>query len=71
MERFIWGFDGAKFSDADPIRLKLGERVRFILINDTMMEHPIHLTACGASSKTATATCVPTSTRSTSRAASA
>ena len=37
------GFDGEKFSDAEPIRLKLGERVRFILVNDTMMAHPIHL----------------------------
>jgi CopA family copper-resistance protein len=43
MERFIWGFDGCKFSQAQPIHLKLGERVRFVLINDTMMEHPIHL----------------------------
>jgi CopA family copper-resistance protein len=43
MERFIWGFDGRKFSEAEPIHLKLGERVRFVLINDTMMEHPIHL----------------------------
>ncbi len=43
MERFIWGFNGEKFSSAEPIRLKLGERVRFILVNDTMMEHPIHL----------------------------
>ena len=43
MERFIWGFDGEKFSDAQPIRLRLGERVRVILINDTMMDHPIHL----------------------------
>lgn len=43
MERFIWGFDGKKFSEAEPIMLKRGERVRFILINDTMMEHPIHL----------------------------
>jgi FtsP/CotA-like multicopper oxidase with cupredoxin domain len=43
MERFIWGFDGAKFSNAEPIRLKLGERVRIILVNDTMMEHPVHL----------------------------
>jgi FtsP/CotA-like multicopper oxidase with cupredoxin domain len=43
MERFIWGFDGEKFSDAAPVRLKLGERVRIILVNDTMMEHPIHL----------------------------
>lgn len=43
MERYIWGFDGKKFSEADPIPLRLGERVRFTLINDTMMEHPIHL----------------------------
>jgi len=43
MERYIWGFDGKKFSEAPPVYLRLGERVRFILINDTMMEHPIHL----------------------------
>jgi CopA family copper-resistance protein len=43
MERFIWGFDGKKFSEAGPIELKRGDRVRFVLINDTMMEHPIHL----------------------------
>jgi len=43
MERWIWGFDGKKFSEAEPIQIKLGERVRFVLINDTMMEHPIHL----------------------------
>jgi CopA family copper-resistance protein len=43
MERFIWGFDGKKFSEAGPIELKRGDRVRFMLINDTMMEHPIHL----------------------------
>lgn len=43
MERFIWGFDGKRFSEADPVRLRLGERVRVTLVNDTMMEHPIHL----------------------------
>ena len=43
MERYVWGFDGRTFSQAEPIRLALGERVRFRLINDTMMEHPIHL----------------------------
>ncbi|HKV53171.1 MAG TPA: copper resistance system multicopper oxidase [Candidatus Binataceae bacterium] len=43
MERFIWGFDGRKFSAAEPIRLQLGERVRIILVNDSMMNHPIHL----------------------------
>lgn len=43
MERFIWGFDGRKFSEAEPLRLRLGERVRIVLVNDTMMAHPIHL----------------------------
>jgi CopA family copper-resistance protein len=43
MERFIWGFNGKRFSENEPVELKLGERVRFVLINDTMMEHPIHL----------------------------
>ncbi len=43
MERFIWSFDGVKFSDAKPIHLNLGERVRIVLVNDTMMNHPIHL----------------------------
>jgi len=43
MQRFIWGFDGYRFSQAEPVNLKLGERARIVLINDTMMEHPIHL----------------------------
>ena len=43
MQRFMWGFDGRKYSEAEPIHLARGERVRFVLINDTMMEHPIHL----------------------------
>ena len=43
MERYMWSFDGVKFSDAKPVRLQYGELVRILLINDTMMEHPIHL----------------------------
>ncbi|MDP2320131.1 MAG: copper resistance system multicopper oxidase [Acidobacteriota bacterium] len=43
MERFAWSFDGIKFSDAEPLRLKYGERLRIVLVNDTMMSHPIHL----------------------------
>ncbi len=43
MERYIWEFNGKELANAEPIELKLGERVRFVLINDTMMEHPIHL----------------------------
>lgn len=43
MERWVWGFDGKKFSEAPPVLVGLGETVRFVLVNDTMMEHPIHL----------------------------
>lgn len=43
MERFIWGFDGKKFTEAGPIHIGKGDRVRFTLVNDTMMEHPLHL----------------------------
>ncbi|MEE4223024.1 copper resistance system multicopper oxidase [Pseudomonas viridiflava] len=43
MEKFAWSFDGVKFSDAAPLKLKYGERVRVVLVNDTMMTHPIHL----------------------------
>lgn len=43
MERFAWSFDGIKFADAEPLRLNYGERMRIVLVNDTMMAHPIHL----------------------------
>ena len=43
MERYMWSFDGQKFSDAKPLHLRHGERVRIVLVNDTMMPHPIHL----------------------------
>jgi CopA family copper-resistance protein len=44
MQRYMWSFDGVKFSDAKaPIAVGYGERVRIVLINETMMEHPIHL----------------------------
>lgn len=43
MEKFAWSFNGIKFSDAEPVTLRYGERVRIVLINDTMMTHPIHL----------------------------
>jgi FtsP/CotA-like multicopper oxidase with cupredoxin domain len=43
MERYIWSFNGQKFSDAAPLPLRHGERLRVTLVNDTMMTHPIHL----------------------------
>ena len=43
MHKFIWGFDGKKWSESDMIRFQYGERLRINMINDTMMSHPIHL----------------------------
>jgi CopA family copper-resistance protein len=43
MSRYMWSIDGIKFADAAPLRLRYGERVRITLVNDTMMNHPIHL----------------------------
>ena len=43
MERFVWSFNGQKFSEAEPLRLDYGERLRLVLVNDSMMHHPIHL----------------------------
>jgi CopA family copper-resistance protein len=43
MYRYIWSFDDVKYSDAEPIRVKFGERIRFHYVNETMMNHPIHL----------------------------
>jgi len=44
MERYMWSFDGKKYSEAKtPIPFRYGERLRLVLVNDTMMEHPIHL----------------------------
>lgn len=43
MERYMWSFDGVTFSDSTPIEFHYGERLRLTLVNDTMMNHPIHL----------------------------
>ncbi len=43
MSRYMWSINGVKFADAEPLQLNYGERVRLILVNDTMMNHPIHL----------------------------
>jgi len=43
MERYIWALDGVMFKDAAPVNIKPNERVRITLVNDTMMNHPMHL----------------------------
>jgi FtsP/CotA-like multicopper oxidase with cupredoxin domain len=43
MNRYLWSIDGIPFAEAEPLRFTLGERLRITLVNDTMMNHPIHL----------------------------
>ena len=43
MERYVWTINGKKFSDAEPLQVKYGERIRLKFINDSMMAHPMHL----------------------------
>ena len=43
MERYMWTINGKKFSDAEPLKVKFGERIRVKFINDSMMAHPMHL----------------------------
>nr|VFK16975.1 MAG: copper-resistance protein, CopA family [Candidatus Kentron sp. LPFa] len=43
MRRYMWSIDGIEHADAEPLRWKLGERLRITLVNDTMMNHPMHL----------------------------
>jgi CopA family copper-resistance protein len=43
MDRYMWSFDGVKFADAKPVHFRYGERLRIVLVNDTMMPHPIHM----------------------------
>lgn len=59
MHRYLWSFDGIPFSEAEPIHLKYGERVRFTLVNDTMMNHPIHLHGMWSDLETGDARYIP------------
>lgn len=43
MLRYVWSFDFKTLSVADKILIRQGERVRFVLTNNTMMRHPLHL----------------------------
>ena len=43
MSRYMWSINGVKFSDAEPLQFKFGEVVRITFVNDTMMNHPMHL----------------------------
>ena len=43
MSRYMWSIDGIKHANAEPMRWKIGERLRITFVNDTMMNHPMHL----------------------------
>jgi FtsP/CotA-like multicopper oxidase with cupredoxin domain len=43
MNRYSWSFDGLEFGQSTPVRMRHGERLRVVLVNDTMMTHPMHL----------------------------
>lgn len=43
MSRYMWSINGVKYKDADPIQMSYGERIRITLVNNTMMNHPMHL----------------------------
>jgi len=43
MARYMWSINGVKYADAEPLLFKYGERLRITFVNDTMMNHPMHL----------------------------
>lgn len=43
MERYIWAMNDKPLSISDKIMIRRGEVVRFVMVNDTMMNHPMHL----------------------------
>jgi FtsP/CotA-like multicopper oxidase with cupredoxin domain len=43
MERYIWSMNGEIISGDNAIRIRHGENVQFVLVNKTMMHHPMHL----------------------------
>jgi CopA family copper-resistance protein len=43
MERFTWAIDGVPYDQAAPVDFAFGERIRLTMVNDTMMNHPMHL----------------------------
>jgi CopA family copper-resistance protein len=59
MSRYMWSVNGIKFADADPLQLSYGERVRITLVNDTMMNHPIHLHGMWSELETGDANYIP------------
>ncbi|WP_316347070.1 multicopper oxidase domain-containing protein [Desulfuromonas acetoxidans] len=43
MQRYVWLLNNRPLSAGDDIRIRQGEVVRFMMVNRTMMYHPMHL----------------------------
>lgn len=59
MSRYMWSINGIKFADAEPLKFKYGERLRINFINDTMMNHPMHLHGMWSDLETGDADYIP------------
>jgi FtsP/CotA-like multicopper oxidase with cupredoxin domain len=59
MGRYMWSIDGVKYKDADPLLMTYGERLRITLVNDTMMNHPMHLHGVWSDLETGDADYIP------------
>ncbi len=59
MSRYMWSINGIAFADAEPLKFTYGERLRINLINDTMMNHPIHLHGMWSELETGDADFIP------------
>jgi FtsP/CotA-like multicopper oxidase with cupredoxin domain len=59
MERYMWSIDGRTLSQVEPIPLRLNERIRLIMVNDTMMNHPMHLHGMWMELENGTGTDIP------------
>lgn len=59
MSRYMWSINGIKYADAEPIHMKYGERLRITLVNNTMMNHPMHLHGVWSDLETGDANHIP------------
>jgi len=59
MSRYMWSIDGVKASQAEPIQMAYGERVRLTLVNNTMMNHPMHIHGVWSELETGDAEFIP------------
>lgn len=59
MSRYMWSINGRMYEDSEPIVLRHNERLRFVVVNDTMMTHPVHLHGLWSELETGEASHIP------------